>query len=112
MVSILFGYPINFVLLRKEVSATLQGRVGRKPLTVGLLVALAGVSTTLRDVGVVQAIFGASFGSFLVFIAPVIMAYFLRRRLGTASPKRTFAEVLLAAYGMFIGYVGVASVLH
>ncbi|CAJ1426602.1 unnamed protein product [Effrenium voratum] len=103
MVSILFGYPLNFILLRTEVAAALSGSesLGRNQLrwlTAALLAVTSGAAAVLKDIGVVQAVVGSIFGSFIVFVSPALMSRGLRRLKGW--PRRSYAavEVLLAMH--------------
>eukprot|EP00404_Azadinium_spinosum_P026238 CAMPEP_0180690504 /NCGR_PEP_ID=MMETSP1037_2-20121125/75051_1 /TAXON_ID=632150 /ORGANISM="Azadinium spinosum, Strain 3D9" /LENGTH=241 /DNA_ID=CAMNT_0022721419 /DNA_START=60 /DNA_END=783 /DNA_ORIENTATION=- len=88
MVSVCFGFPLNFVLLRSELAGALAGRSGAAKggqhvrLTVVLLAIVASLAVVLQDLGKVQAVSGSILGSFIVFVAPACMKRARRRRRG------------------------------
>ena len=105
LISVLFGFPLNFLMLRVEVAAVASRRKALdrnqlRMLSTALLVATAAPALVLKDVGVAQAILGALFGPYLapraglkrskevnawrlkVFIAPALMSRSLRRQKG------------------------------
>ncbi|CAE7421089.1 Slc38a1 [Symbiodinium microadriaticum] len=137
MISILCGFPLNFMLLKSEVVAMAKkkGFTMDKPavrwLTVALLteqptgaskvscridrthepmlilacpcmpsyhwtcLGIEGRSGFVEDLGKVQAVTGATMGSFIVFVAPALMSRGLRRQSGGKAPGRAVQEVVL-----------------
>jgi len=112
MISVLFGFPLNFVLLRKEIASAL-GSSGpdRRTLTAVLLAGIVGLAMFIKDLGKVQAITGATMGSFLVFAAPAIMERGLRRR-GGGKHKRPWLEAIAMASGVVLGVLGLVVTLR
>ncbi|CAK9098937.1 unnamed protein product [Durusdinium trenchii] len=112
LLSVLFGFPLNFLLLRTEVAAIVSKTRGqldqneRRLLSSGLLLATALPALVLKDIGVVQATLGAIFGSYLVFIAPAAMSRGLRKQKRLRNRGRSVVEVLLAACGVTLGLLG------
>jgi len=114
MVSVCFGFPLNFVLLRSELAGALAGRSGAAKggqhvrLTVVLLAIVASLAVVLQDLGKVQAVSGSILGSFIVFVAPACMKRARRRRRGEQAGgwRSALVEALLIASGLFLGSVG------
>lgn len=112
LLSVLFGFPLNFLLLRNEAAAILSR--GRDPLdanqrrllSTGLLMATSAPAIVLKDIGVVQAVLGSIFGSYLVFIAPAAMSRSLRNQKGLVRRRRATLEVVLTLCGIIIGLLG------
>ncbi|CAE7547735.1 SLC38A1 [Symbiodinium sp. CCMP2592] len=113
MISILCGFPLNFMLLKSEVVAMAKkkGFSMDKPavrwLTVALLTVTTGLALVLKDLGKVQAVTGATMGSFIVFVAPALMSRGLRRQRGGKAPGRAVQEVVLVMCGFLLGSLGV-----
>eukprot|EP00439_Symbiodinium_sp_Y106_P038843 s513_g4.t1 len=113
MISILCGFPLNFMLLKSEVVAMAKkkGFSMDKPavrwLTVALLIVTTGLALVLKDLGKVQAVTGATMGSFIVFVAPALMSRGLRRQRGGKAPGRAVQEVVLVMCGFLLGSLGV-----
>eukprot|EP00913_Durusdinium_trenchii_P003859 g3572.t1 len=99
LLSVLFGFPLNFLLLRTEVAAIVSKT--RDKLDIKL-----PAPSTWQDIGVVQATLGAIFGSYLVFIAPAAMSRGLRKQKRLRNRGRSVVEVLLAACGVTLGLLG------
>merc|ERR1712232_1367701 len=79
-ISLVTGYPLVFVSLRKQLVDAL-GKAGsdlaaRRPdfLTTTILCVITLVALRLRDLGKVVAFAGACFGSFLIYVAPALMS--------------------------------------
>eukprot|EP00931_Biecheleriopsis_adriatica_P052094 TRINITY_DN30279_c0_g1_i1.p1 TRINITY_DN30279_c0_g1~~TRINITY_DN30279_c0_g1_i1.p1 ORF type:complete len:532 (+),score=108.44 TRINITY_DN30279_c0_g1_i1:148-1596(+) len=118
MVSVLFGFPLNFVLLRSEVASVISRKFGAlqrrglKRLTAGILAVNTLLAVLLQDLGVVQAAAGATLGSFIVYIAPALMSRGLRKRQGASKPGRAALEIFLIAFGVLLGSLGLLVTLH
>mmetsp|Transcript_21240 Transcript_21240/g.49449 ORF Transcript_21240/g.49449 Transcript_21240/m.49449 type:complete len:500 (+) Transcript_21240:79-1578(+) len=105
-ISTLFGYPMQFAGLR---SGLLEALGRQQPLstglhrllTAGLLFMVVCVSCTLRDLGKFQAVEGALLASFLIYIAPPMMAF----KLGKGLARRT-RYVLVMLFGVVVSVVG------
>ena len=112
--SIVTSFPFTFTALRDGVSAIFKidkekQASQRTPLTVLLLAVITSLALVLRDVGFVQSLSGAMFGSALMFVMPAIM------RLGSArkgTTPRNRAEALLdhglLVTGVLSAVIGVA----
>ena len=109
--SVIFSYPFAFVGLRDGVLTLLNldpeiARVQR--VATGLLIVLVnGAALVLKDLGLVNALGGAVFGSTLVFICPAAMFV---RHVGRTPRAGTRVEVALNAAiigaGVFFAAVG------
>jgi len=109
MVSVLFGFPLNFVVLRTELAAAWKlDRRGRQTTTVVLLASFVVMALVLGDLGQVQAVCGAVLGSFVVYTAPAIMARALRKKGGLGGRRQAAIEVLLLGVGAVVTSVGLA----
>jgi len=112
LLSVLFGFPLNFLLLRNEVLAIVnRGRTPldanqRRVLSTILLLVAAGPAFVLKDIGLIQAVFGCIFGPYLVFIAPAAMSRSLRQQKGSIRRRRAAVEVLLTLCGILLGFLG------
>ena len=102
-ISIIASYPLIFVGLRDglfdlfKVSQDKRTNNLQNKLTVGVLGIVTLMASRLTDLGLVAAVGGATFGTALVFVYPVIM--FLKQQ-----KKRTRETIPAAA----IGVMGVA----
>lgn len=111
MASLLFGFPLNFFPFRAEVLGALPQKLGiqARPLSVVLLAIIALLAMSLKDLGRVQAVGGALCGSFVVYLAPPLMARALRQRQGKGCSRwRAAFEATLIGAGVLSGIVGVA----
>lgn len=115
MISLLFGFPLNFVVLRTEIffafvqcpKARLANR-GRKRLTIALLSMITGISAVVQDLGKLQAIVGATVGGFIIYVAPALMARGMRRKRGEGGVRHSIEEFSLIMLGIVVGSMGVA----
>eukprot|EP00931_Biecheleriopsis_adriatica_P100877 TRINITY_DN76119_c0_g1_i1.p1 TRINITY_DN76119_c0_g1~~TRINITY_DN76119_c0_g1_i1.p1 ORF type:complete len:510 (-),score=62.83 TRINITY_DN76119_c0_g1_i1:309-1769(-) len=108
--SVLFGFPLNFVLLRKEVECALgRSALSNELLTFSLLAGISCLAVLIKDLGKIQAAAGASTGSFIVFVAPALMERGLRRARGTH--RRRWLERSLCATGLLLAVLGLTITL-
>lgn len=104
-ISMLFGYPMQFAGFRDgilEVCGVRQvPRLKHRLVTAGLLAVAAGVACLFSDLGHFQAIEGALLASFLLYIAPPLMALRFERRRGARARL-----VSIIALGIAMGVIG------
>lgn len=105
-VSVTFSYPLIFVGSRdgimdlfriKNRDESLQNK-----LTIGILALVTLLASQLRDLGLVAAVGGATFGTALVFCYPPIM--FIKSQ--SKRNAETFFAGFLASLGLIMGVVG------
>jgi len=112
IVSVLFGFPLNFVLMRIEaVGLVGRGELSRstiRRMSVVVLAAITMMALSLKNLGRVQAIVGSTLGSFVVFTAPGLMARGLRRSRGIKSKRRAVTEVAVIVWGGILSSLGLA----
>jgi amino acid permease len=105
-ISITFSYPLIFVGSRDGIMDlfNVKNRSNKimNGLTVGLLAVVTALASKLTDLGVVAAVGGATFGTALVFVYPVIM--FLKSSIRTK--EETPAAVGIGALGVLMGIIG------
>jgi amino acid permease len=105
-ISITFSYPLIFVGSRDGIldlfNVKNRNNNVLNGLTVGLMAIVTVLASKLTDLGIVAAIGGATFGTALVFVYPVIM--FLKSKVRTK--EETPVAVGIGALGVLMGIVG------
>jgi len=117
--SLITAYPLVFFSLRKLVVGFLGSRGDElstsRPLLLNvlLLALVTAIALNLHDLGKVATFAGALFGSFLIYIAPAIMALRAKQRrigplsTGLGAAIGHTAQLLLVPLGIMLAAVGV-----
>jgi amino acid permease len=108
--SITFSYPLIFVgtrdglmdLFRVEEKDRSNQLINK--LSFGIMALVTAMASQLTDLGLVASIGGATFGTALVFVYPVIM--FLKTQ--KKRTKETFPAALIGIVGLAMGAIGTA----
>jgi amino acid permease len=109
-ISITFSYPLIFVGCRDgildlfNVKAEQRNNTLLNQVTCAILGLVTIMASQLTDLGLVASIGGATFGTALVFVYPVIM--FLK--LQTKRTKETIPAAAIGVLGVLMGIVGTA----
>jgi amino acid permease len=105
-ISITFSYPLIFVGSRDGILDlfNVKNRNNKvlNTVTLGLLAVVTAMASKLTDLGVVAAVGGATFGTALVFVYPVIM--FLKS--SARTKEETPAAIGIGALGVLMGLIG------
>jgi Transmembrane amino acid transporter protein len=105
-ISITFSYPLIFVGCRDGVLDLFNVKERNNALLNQVTLAILGVVTVmasqLTDLGLVASIGGATFGTALVFVYPIIM--FLKSQ--TKKTKETLPATAIGVLGVIMGVVG------
>jgi Transmembrane amino acid transporter protein len=104
--SITFSYPLIFVGCRDGVLDLFnikdRNNTVLNQITVSILGIITIMASQLTDLGLVASIGGATFGTALVFVYPIIM--FLK--LQTKRTKETIPAAAIGILGILMGIVG------
>lgn len=108
-ISITFSYPLIFVGARDGIMDLFSISAEKRndasflnKLTLGVLGIVTVMASQLTDLGLVASIGGATFGTALVFVYPVIM--FLKSQ--TKKTKETIPAAAIGVLGVIMGAVG------
>jgi drug/metabolite transporter (DMT)-like permease len=105
-ISITFSYPLIFVGCRDGILDLFQVEKRAPALldqvTLGILGLITVLASQLTDLGLVASVGGATFGTALVFVYPIIM--FLK--LQTKRTKETWLASGIGLLGVAMGVVG------
>ncbi|CAJ1455223.1 unnamed protein product, partial [Effrenium voratum] len=118
VMSLVTAYPLVFLSLRKQVLELAEDKaeeLAEKPrlMTICLLAGITAIALRLRNLGVVAALAGASFGSFLVYVAPPLMVLGAQHRGLAEKPKGVLGllaratQLFLVPLGLGLGSIGV-----
>jgi len=121
--SMLASFPIIFASFKAGLVRAIGGSAERfqqsKPITftVALLLTIVPTALQLRDLGVLAAFSGAILASYIVYIAPSLMAICARRRGllkgsgGRGALLESVLQYTLVASGIVLGVVGAVQAL-
>jgi amino acid permease len=107
-ISITFSYPLIFVGCRDGildlfgVKADKRDNALLNQVTLAVLGLVTIMASQLTDLGLVASVGGATFGTALVFVYPVIM--FLKSQ--TKKTKETAPAIAIGVLGVMMGIVG------
>lgn len=83
--AVMFGFPLSFTALRDSTISTFNLRPEKKRhfllVTVLLLVVITACGAYLDDLGLLNALGGAIFGSFITLIFPALLMFFLAQKM-------------------------------
>ena len=109
-ISVTFSFPLIFVGTRDGLMDLFKVSTKQRTnnaflnqLTVGLLVAVTALASQLTDLGLVASIGGATFGTALVYVYPIIM--FLKLQKGKKTME-TIPATLIGVMGVIMGAIG------
>lgn len=109
-ISITCSYPLLFVGTRDGVLDLMKATDKQRnsngfvnKLTLGLLAIVTAAASQLTNLGLVASVGGATFGTALVFVYPVIM--FLKSQKGQKT-KETIPAALIGVLGVAMGTIG------
>lgn len=109
-VSITCSYPLIFVGTRDglmdlfKISSEKRSNQLLNKLTVGVMALVTILASQLTDLGLVASVGGATFGTALVFVYPIIM--FLKTQ--DKRTKETIPAAIIGAVGLAMGAIGTA----
>lgn len=108
-VSITFSYPLIFVGCRDGLLDLFNVKADQRSdasflnkVTLALLGVVTVMASQLTDLGLVASVGGATFGTALVFVYPIIM--FLKSQ--TKKTKETLPAAAIGVLGVVMGVVG------
>lgn len=107
-VSVTFSYPLIFVGCRDGILDLFKVRQENRSnallnkVTVAILGAVTVLASILTDLGLVASIGGATFGTALVFVYPIVM--FLKSQ--TKRTKETLPAMAIGVLGVAMGVIG------
>jgi amino acid permease len=111
-VSITCSYPLIFVGTRDGLLDLFKVKNEKRAdnaflnkLTIGVLAVVTAMASQLTDLGLVASVGGATFGTALVFVYPVIM--FLKSQKGKRTAE-TLPAALIGVLGVAMGCIGTA----
>lgn len=108
-VSVTFSFPLIFVGTRDGLLDFFKIKEEKRTndlinkYTIGLLIAITALASKLTDLGLVASIGGATFGTALVYVYPIIM--FLKLQNGKYN-KETIPAALIGVLGLVMGVIG------
>jgi Transmembrane amino acid transporter protein len=108
-ISVTFSFPLIFVgtrdglldMFKVKQSGRTYGLLNK--ITIGLIFAITALASQLTDLGLVASIGGATFGTALVYVYPIIM--FLKLQNGKRT-KETLPAALIGILGVAMGAIG------
>jgi amino acid permease len=116
-VSLICSYPLAFggfrnglLDLAKVPSAKRDGRL-LNPLTIGLLAVITAGAFVLKDIGIILAVGGATWGNFVIYLAPCIMVLSAARTYTDLQPMVPRA-VVTGVIGLGLGVIGTTRALQ
>lgn len=108
-ISITFSYPLIFVGCRDGIMDLFNVKAEKRnnaaflnQITLAILGIVTVMASQLTDLGLVASIGGATFGTALVFVYPVIM--FLKSQ--TKRTKETLPAAAIGVLGVIMGAIG------
>lgn len=112
-ISITCSYPLIFVgtrdgvcdLLRIPQDKRMSGGLFTK-LTLALMAVITAMASQLTDLGLVASVGGATFGTALVFVYPVIMFLKQQQKSGKKKTMETLPAALIGVLGVAMGAIG------
>lgn len=121
-IALTFTYPLPFIGTRDgildlfSVSEEWQNSTNLNVLTVGMLSVFTALAYKLTDLGLVNAVGGAAFGTAVVFLFPSIMFYSAISRLPDYEVSfwlrcESIMVLFLMVIGIIMGTIGVLEVL-
>jgi Transmembrane amino acid transporter protein len=108
-ISVTFSFPLIFVGTRDGLLDFLKVKTENRTnqlinqYTVGLLIAITALASKLTDLGLVASIGGATFGTALVYVYPIIM--FLKLQNGKYN-NETIPAAFIGIVGLAMGVIG------
>ena len=112
-ISITCSYPLIFVgtrdgvcdLLRIPQEQRMSGGLFTK-LTLALMAVITAMASQLTDLGLVASVGGATFGTALVFVYPVVMFLKQQQKSGKKKTIETLPAALIGVLGVAMGAIG------
>jgi Transmembrane amino acid transporter protein len=108
-ISVTFSFPLIFTGTRDGLLDLFKVKNDKRndglinKVTIGLMIAVTALASQLKDLGLVASIGGATFGTALVYVYPIIM--FIRSQKGK-STKETIPAALIGIVGLAMGCIG------
>jgi len=107
-ISVTFSYPLIFVGCRDGILDLFKVPQGKRDnallnkVTFGILGVVTVLASILTDLGLVASVGGATFGTALVFVYPIVM--FLKSQ--TKRTKETLPAAAIGVLGVAMGAIG------
>lgn len=118
-VSLMFSYPLAFVGVREGLLDLLKVPMQKRdrlsdPLSVGLLAIITGLAFMLKDIGVILALGGATWGNCVIYLFPAVMLVKAAQKDGSDSElkKQVPRAIGTGLLGLCLGAVGTVRALQ
>jgi len=114
--SLIFSYPLAFVGVREGLLDLIQVPVNKRdglsnPLTVVLLTIITGLAWVLKDIGIILALGGATWGNAVIYLFPALMLYHTAKKYPEIQ-KDVPQAVASGLLGLVLGAVGTTRALQ
>lgn len=115
-VSLIASYPLAFVGVKEGILSLFQVNPEKSakvstPLTLGLLAGVTGLAYVFKDIGIILALGGATWGNFVIYLAPAIMVIKAANKFPELKSERVKAAGT-GVLGFFLAVVGTVRALQ